>query len=87
MLQAIEDGGALFNMGINFMIANWLCSNPHTNVNLLTFAPNPDPLFKTSKNIIDLLPLLHVCQVVFVSCVASATLQYPLFQNEDGGEF
>lgn len=60
MLKAIEVGGALFSMGINYMVANRLFANPVQYSNLMTFAPNPEPIFKKSKNILDLLPLLHL---------------------------
>ena len=60
MLQAVEVGGALFSMGINFMVANRLFANPEVYADLLTCAPKPDPAFKSTKHITDLLPLLHV---------------------------
>ena len=63
MLAAIEVGGALFSMGINFMVANRLFSNPHNYAQKMSFAPLPDPKFTTTKNIVDLLPLLHVPKI------------------------
>ena len=57
--QCVEPGAALFSIGVNFKVAQTLISNPNNYADMITFAPNKEPTFKTTKNIIDLLPLLH----------------------------
>ena len=57
--SCIEIGAALFSIGLNIRVANLLISNPEKYADLLIVAPNPEPPFKSSKNILDLLPLLH----------------------------
>ena len=57
--SCIEIGAAHFSIGLNIRVAHLLISNPEKYADLLTYAPNPEPPFKSSKNILDLLPLLH----------------------------
>ena len=76
MLAVINVGGALFTMGINFMVANRLFANPVNFTNLMTFAPLPDSVFKMTKNILDLLPLLHVPKAVVPTEQQPASVQH-----------
>ena len=54
----VEVGAALFSIGINLKVAQTLITNPESYADLLTFAPNTEPKFKSTRNILDLLPLL-----------------------------
>ena len=68
---AVEVGAALFSIGVNYKVAKTLLSNPERFADLMTFAPAPDPTFKTTKNILDLVPLLQQPSTVPESSTAN----------------
>eukprot|EP00795_Rhopilema_esculentum_P015518 gene15518-6781_t len=52
---ALEVGAALFTTAIQYKVAQTLISNPPDYANKMTFYPNPEPTFKSSKSLLDLL--------------------------------
>ena len=56
---ALEVGAALFITAIQYKVAQTLISNPSDYASKITFYPNAEPTFKSSKSLLDLIPLLH----------------------------
>ena len=56
--KCVEVGAALFSIGIHLKVVQTLISNPSRYAEMMSFSPNPDPPFTSSKNLLDLLPLL-----------------------------
>ena len=51
-------GGALFSTGIQVLVAHTNLTNPGDMASKISFAPDPEPKFKTTGSVNDLLPLL-----------------------------
>ena len=56
----VHIGGALFSTGIQYLVAHAQLTNPDRLAANMSFAPNPDPPFKQSKDYEDLFPLLYI---------------------------
>ena len=54
----VHVGGALFSTGIQVLVAHTNLTNPGEMASKISFAPEPEPKFKTTGSINDLLPLL-----------------------------
>ena len=56
----VHIGGALFATGIQSLVAHAQLTNADRLADNMTFAPNPDPVFKQTKDYEDLFPLLDI---------------------------
>ena len=55
----VHVGGALFTAGLQCLVAHTVLTNPVHLADGMSFAPQPDPKFKCSKEYEDLFPLLY----------------------------